>query len=359
MPQGKGLHTTGAWSPQLLGPASAAYTSGLSPSAPSGSRGGRLVRQGPTNLDLECKAALHKLLRPSNYNIVEPWLIQAPLEAKKDVVKMERQLAAFEREAAEPRKAYGMSQERVIKTEQGREKLACKVQVTADRQQHDLLRNRCGSDAKDRSLEAKRQFVKNFAPIPNQDSVHQMFCLQDMPLGSSDAVKVLTEEARRRLGAWQVRGPERNKEATACVMRALRAINQAVAGMPTYRQHMMQQYPGGQGCTDSLNDYAYVAPRSLHRHSRSLPSVGQPNATLSHSLSCPTVFKPYIDPQEVEDVKKPGGFIIDMFKDEIPMHFVKNRERGMRRIHLGSPTDWSTTNEVHNRQVAIACGREP
>jgi len=358
MPAGKGLHTTGAWAPQLLGPAHG-YSSGLSPQqSGSGGRGERLVRQGPTNLDLECKAALQKLLRPSNYNIVEPWLRQAPIQAKKDVANLEKQLVAAERDAADARKAYVMSQEKLVSTQQGRPRLASAVQVTADRQQADLLRNRCGSDAKDRFREAKRQFARDFAPIPNQDSVHQQYCLQDMPLGTSDVVKVLTEDTRRRLSAWQVRGPERNKEASACVMRALRAINQAVEGMPTYQKHAAHQYSGG--IHDSLTDYSYIKPRSLHRHSRNLPNTMQPNGTLSRSLSCPVSLPRYIDPQEFQKVSNPGGDIIDWVGDEVIIQGAKNRERSIRHklksTFLG-PTDWTSTYTRHNEEVSVARAR--
>eukprot|EP00425_Heterocapsa_triquetra_P009481 CAMPEP_0195131884 /NCGR_PEP_ID=MMETSP0448-20130528/145911_1 /TAXON_ID=66468 /ORGANISM="Heterocapsa triquestra, Strain CCMP 448" /LENGTH=347 /DNA_ID=CAMNT_0040169865 /DNA_START=23 /DNA_END=1066 /DNA_ORIENTATION=- len=341
----KGLHSgPGAWAPSLSAPVAAAWQSGLQPVYSPDARGGRLPRQGPTNLDLEAKAALQKMLRPSNLNVIGPFLQQASLEDKKDVVRMERQLAACEREAVDARRAPVLVAEEVVMNPHGRQRLAKSVPVTADRAQSDLLRNRHGADQRDTALHAKRKFFSDFAPVPSTASVDDFFRLGMLPAESDAVSKVLTEWARKRLQQWQTRGPERSREGTACVMRALRCIHVAVSAVPTYSQHSVLARPGAQGYTDSLHDYTFVRP------DRNMPNIKPQPRTLAHSLSAPTVLRPYLDPGEIEGVRRPGGYILDL-KDKTMVQTIKNRERGTvsKMASLGGQTDWSTTYEAHNK----------
>merc|ERR1712125_16290 len=98
-------------------------------------------------------------------------------------------------------------------------RVASKPQVTADRVQADLLQK-------------KREWFKDWAPVPSVDSVGDFFHLKDNPVQAHPISQVLSESARRGLQRWQVAGPEQGLGTAANAMRSLRKIHDAVARVP-------------------------------------------------------------------------------------------------------------------------------
>mmetsp|Transcript_87158 Transcript_87158/g.219453 ORF Transcript_87158/g.219453 Transcript_87158/m.219453 type:complete len:323 (-) Transcript_87158:67-1035(-) len=309
-----------------------------------GGRDGRILRGGPTNLDLDCKVALQRLLKPCNYAVIGPWLAAARIDAKRDIVKLSQTLAATEAEMADQRTGFAAASEPLLVNRNGRVRLAKSVPCTADRAQNDLLRNRHGTDQRDVALHAKRKFFFNdFAPVPSTGSIADFHRLSDVSLATDATTRVLTEEARRRLQLWQIRGPERDRQAAAQVMRSLRTVSEAVAALPTYSEHSRSRVPGSVACTDSMYEYARLAPKGGKGfRSGSVPHQLQP--VRSAPLLLPEPVEPLISTDEIENVTKPGGDVVGLF-DVTSLQTMKNKERGSRsKIAIaGGKRDWTTT----------------
>merc|ERR1719436_854714 len=153
--------------------------------------------------------------------------------------------------------------------------------------------------------------------------------------------QVLTEDARRKLQRWQLHGPEQDPEGAGRAMRSLRNISNAVASLPKYTDLTATQ--GTQSCRDSLFEYSKVAPKGA----RSLRNTDPPPRMLSFSNSAPTIYRPFIEPDEIDKVTKPGGFVVALH-DHPPLARMKNRERAIKsKIPLsGGKCDWSTTADA-------------
>jgi len=283
------------------------------------------------------------LLKPCNYAVIGPWLASARIEAKRDIVKLSQTLAATEAEMADQRTGFAAASEPLLLNRNGRARLAKSVPCTADRAQSDLLKNRHGTDQRDGGLQAKRKFFFNdFAPVPSVSSVADFHRLADVSLATDATTRVLTEEARRRLQLWQVRGPERDRQSAGQVMRSLRTVSDAVAALPTYAEHSRSRAPGTVACTASMYEYSRMAPKG---------AKGFKSGTVPHQLqpvrSAPLLLppsEPWIAPDEMENVAKPGGDVVGLF-DVTPLQTMKNRERGGRsKIAIaGGKRDWTTT----------------
>lgn len=294
------------------------------------------MKQGPSNLDIECKASLQHLLKPSHYSVIAPWMAHARTEDKRDMVKLGQITRDGAVELTDPLTAHTARKQPVVVNGNGRARLATSVPCTADRMQHDLFRNRHGSEQRGTEKLAKRQFMADYVPIPSVKSVDDFHRLRDVAVASDSSTKVLTEQARRNLQLWQVRGPEKDSIASAQVMRSLRSISDAVANLPTYHEHSRGAAPGGQGCTQSLHEYGKVVPKgprnfksgSLHM-SRSAPSLG-----------IRTMPPPYIEPEELEQIHRP----VNLF-DKAEIMRMKNKHQGSRSqvCMTGGNQEWSTT----------------
>jgi len=325
MPPGRGLHRgPGPWSPQLQ--------------LPSG-RDSYNPQSGPSTLDVQCKAALHQVLKPSHYGVIVPWMRSVGTEAKRDMVNLGRHASGASVEHEDPVHTFAASRETAILNPNGRPKLAKAVHVTADRAQSDMLRNRSGAEQRDTGRESSRRFFSNFHPIPNRDTVADFYRLGDVPIASDSTTQVLTEHARRKLHQWQVRGPEGSKEGSAQVMRSLRSLSSACERVPKYSDAVAVFRPSDpKEAGTFLHEYAMAVPKG-HKSLR---------APLQHARSAPAIIpKPLFDPEEIEGISRPGGDRVDHF-DSAPIQKMKNHERAMKsKISMaGGNVDWSTSNQV-------------
>lgn len=331
MPLGRGLERgPGPWIPQ--------YRTRSGPAAQET----YFPKTGPNNLDLECKAALQQVLKPSHYGVIAPWMATARTDAKREVVKFAKVAAVGDADLKDPRTAFMATAEPVLTNKNGRARLASSVPCTADRMQSDLLRNRCGSDQRDTALEAKRRFFKEFVPVPSCSSVDDFHKLRDAPAASDDSTRVLNEQARRNLQAWQVRGPERDSDGAAQVMRSLRTLSGAVGALPVYHEYSRERPPGGEGCTTFLNEYSKAVPRGPKSF-----KAGSIPVQLQPSRSAPALLQPappLIEPEEIEKVSRPGGFLVNMF-DHPNLQMLKNKERAhtSKITMAGGKCDYSTS----------------
>lgn len=302
------------------------------------------VPRGPDNLDVACKESLQKLLKPSHYGMIGPWLNAARTKDKEGVLKLAEAAVGTNGIAPDPTSTHAAMMEPVQQNSKGRAKLCKAVHVTADRAQVDMVRNRCGADQRDVELVKKRRAFNEFAPVHNRDSVSDYYRLNAVPIVKEDSAKVLTEDARRGLVRWQVRAPEQDRETTAQVMSSLRSLSSSVSSLPTYTEHTrFRADPDGSATTSALHDFAAysVAKRRSHVLGRA--------GGLTHSRSAPAgTFIPLptsvIDPKEVSNIQRPGGYVVGL-NDIEPIQMRKNKQRNISsKIPLmGGNRDWSTT----------------
>jgi len=322
MPPGRGLHGgPGPWSPQLT-----------DKSAVNG-----LTASGPSNLDIACRDALAQMLKPRNYPVIMPWIASASSKEKRNMVNLARCASAADMQFEDPVVALKAAQQPVVVNSHGRAKLADSMHVTADRLQSDLLRSRCGSDQRDRELHRKREFLASFHAVPSRDAIADFCRLGEKPIAGDAAAQVLTEDARKRLQQWQVRAPERDRQTTADVMRSLRDLGNAVQQLP--RQSVGSAC--GRGTLRSSSNSALpTVPRS-----RASTSAND-DALMQHSHSSPAILRPLIDSQEIDAVRRPGGYMV-LLQDHPQLQRMKNKERAVKSTmsHAGI-RDYTTSSSM-------------
>jgi hypothetical protein len=236
--------------------------------------------------------------------------------------------------------AYAALQQPVQQNTKGRHRLGEAVHVTADRQQHELTKIRSGADQSDLSLVRKRKFLREYASTPSIESVSEFYRLSDKPVANEESAKVLTEEARRGLTRWQIRGPERNREETAQIMQSLRSIGDSVKSMPSWHDQLRAR-DMGESVGNSLHTDASVRTAARHGlYQRNMPTY-QSGRHLSRS--CPTIPPSYLSHDELKNVGRPGGYVVDLMDCE-PLQMKKNRQRNITsKIVAGGATSWTTS----------------
>jgi hypothetical protein len=286
------------------------------------------------------------LLKPSNYPAIVPWLNEARDCEKREVVKLAELAMSGGSEAKVPVSWLPGPQEPVIANDRGRVRALSQSQITPDRVQADLLKNRHGSDVKDVALEKRRRFFRSWAPVPSIDSVGDFFHLKDNPVQANAVSQVLSENARRGLARWQVHGPEQSMGSAANAMRSLRSVYDAVQRIPRYKEHLREQVPGGQGCRELMHDYSMLAPRG----SRTLlhAPYAMPDRRKVHSTSAPGLLKPLVESHEIERISRPGGFVVSL-NDMEALAALKNRESNMasKIPFSGGSQDYSATSKQY------------
>jgi len=296
---------------------------------------------GADNLDLECKASLQKILKPRNYGAIDIWMRNHGTKDKKGIVLLAEAAVGDNGVPVRQDSAFAASQQPVQLNPQGRHRVSDAVHVTADRQQADLTKLRCGGDQRDKELVRKRKFIRDFAPIPSADSVSDFYRLSDVPVAAEPGAKALSEDARRGLSRWQIRGPERNREETAQICQALRSLGDAVTACPTYTDNLRGRRGGSQGCSDCLFEHGEIKRLSRSGcYMRRVPTT-QPGQGLSRSM--PTIPPAYIGAEEISNVKRPGGFVVNLMDCE-PLQMRKNRQRNITsKIVQGGVCSWTTS----------------
>lgn len=283
-----------------------------------------------THLDLRCKAGLQKMLRPSNYDAIRPWLASATDEEKRDMAN----LAQVAEDHAKLGKARGSAPAngQVLTNKHGRSRLPHAVIQTADRAQHDLLRATCGADIRDEGLERQRRKYATFAAVPSCSSVHDYHRLAVHPVNGPDgATKALTERARKGLDLWQLRGPDDDKDAAARAMRSLRSLNSIIASMPTNADTQVAMQ--GLTVSDRLHESSKLGPR-------------WPPPKMQHSRSAPAVhIRPPPEPEDYSTIARPGGYVVSLV-DTAKFMGAKNRSRSITsKIPVtGGARDWTTSS---------------
>lgn len=306
-------------------------------SAPQGGYG----QHGPDNLDVECKASLQKLLKPSNYGAIDVWMRNHGTKDKKGMILLAEAAVGNNGVPEEGDKAFEALRQPVHMNPKGRHRVATSVHVTADRQQHDLTRVRSGEEQRDKDLVRRRKCLREFTSVPSTESVSEYYRLSDVPVAAEAGAKVLTEDARRGLARWQIRGPEQNRENTAQICLALRSLGDAVDACPTYTDTLRSRRSGGEGASNCLFDHGVV--KRLHKsgnYMRRLPTT-QPGQGLSRSM--PTIPPAYLDAETIDNIKRPGGYVVNLMDCE-PLQMKKNKQRSVTsKIVQGGATSWSTS----------------
>eukprot|EP00929_Paragymnodinium_shiwhaense_P052942 TRINITY_DN26505_c0_g1_i1.p1 TRINITY_DN26505_c0_g1~~TRINITY_DN26505_c0_g1_i1.p1 ORF type:complete len:341 (+),score=64.44 TRINITY_DN26505_c0_g1_i1:110-1132(+) len=322
--------------------------------SPSRTDGG-LVQTGPTNLDLYAKDALQELLKPCNYAAIQPWLWEARTQEKRDVVK----LAELARQGGNcancPPAWLPPPQEPVIKNEHGRVRMVKTVPVTADRVQSDLQKARSGSEQRSTALAKKRNWCRDWAPIPNINTVGDFYHLRDHGLYQNECAQVLSESAKRALYRWQIEGPEKHMGISANVMRSMRSLADAVARIPRYTQVQNRQ-SSGYGRRDLLYEYGQEVPASNVIQPRTLMPAPYaiPDRTLVHSSSAPATLRPIIDPADIARIKQPGGQVVDLM-DREPLAMLKNRQRNnTSSVGGGGSTEYALSSHKVGLHSALS-----
>lgn len=307
----------------------------------------RVMKSGPSNLDNEAKEALQQLLKPSNFAAIMPWIYEAREQEKRDMVKL-AQLAAEGGNCSHCPPAWiPAPQAPLKKNDNGRISFAKSVSMTADRYQSDLQKTASGEAQRNRLLEKKRTWIRDWAPIASINTVGDYFHLRDHPIYTHECAQVLTESAKRGLARWQLDGPERHHGVSANCMRSLRSISDAVARVPRYTQVQNRQHVG-YGRKELLYDYGQEVPASNVIMPRMLMPAPYaiPDRTMHHSSSAPATLRPTIEPADIERIKQPGGHVVGLM-DREPLAMLKNRQRNnTSSVGGGGSTEYKLTS--HN-----------
>mmetsp|Transcript_127449 Transcript_127449/g.366578 ORF Transcript_127449/g.366578 Transcript_127449/m.366578 type:complete len:316 (+) Transcript_127449:76-1023(+) len=303
-------------------------------------RSGKLAPSGPTSLDLECKRALQLLLKPTKYPVILPWMLRADDTAKRDVVKLLKLLDSSDTELQNQRTGYSAACEKTIVNRHGRAVTANAILVTADRLQQDLLRNRHGSHQRDLKVQASRKYFDEFADVHSTRTVDTFYRLQHVTVTEDPAARILTEHAKRRLERWQVRGPERNPQDAALIMRALRSLSNAAAALPDYHTVVRDRSPAVDR-NQLLHEFSQAAPKGVKPLSATILARLQPSASAPASLP---PFRPFIGTEELDAIQRPGGDASG-FNDDVPLQLLKNKHRASRSklTVAGGERDWTTS----------------
>jgi len=298
-------------------------------------------REGPTNLDLECKASLQKLLKPSNYGAIDVWMRNHGTKDKKGILALAEAAVGDNGVPVQQDKAYACANQRTQLNRNGRHRVATAVHVTPDRQQVDLTKVRCAEDQRDQDLIRRRKFLNDFVPVHSTETISDFYRLSDVAVSKEPGAKVLTEDARRGLTRWQIRGPEQNRENAAQICQALRSLGSAVDACPTYQDQLRNRRSGSQGCIDCLLEHSAVQQASKSgNYMRRLPMT-QPGLGLSRSM--PSIPQQYLSHEEIANIKQPGGYVVDM-NDCEPLQMKKNKQRNITtKIVQGGATNWTTS----------------
>jgi hypothetical protein len=236
--------------------------------------------------------------------------------------------------------AYAALQQPVQQNPKGRHRLSAAVHMTADRQQVDLMKVRSGSDQSDLNLVRKRKFARDFVATPSIDSVSEFYRLGDKPIVNEISAKVLTEEARRGLARWQIRGPENNREDTAQIMQCLRSLGDSVKSMPAWSDQLRARSMGESVGSTLHADHAIRIAARQGRYERLLPTM-QSGRGLARS--CPTIPPAYLSDDDLRNVGRPGGYVVDLMDCE-PLQMKKNKQRNhTSKIVQGGATSWTTS----------------
>jgi hypothetical protein len=303
-------------------------------------------------LDTDCKEALQQLLKPGNLGMIVPWMKTASPQEKRDVVTLGRIVREADSHLQTPAKAWAASQEQVVTNRQGRARLANTVPVSADRAQQDLLRNRHGQDKKDPEIQRRRDFFQSFAPVPTVGSVSDFYAMaMGGPIVNDPAMNVLDGKVRRKLDMWQVRGPEKEKEAAARAVRSLRSVSSAVNSLPTYSEHTanhiaMNSKPGkntlsGQAHLNCLYEYSKAVPKDHDK--RVLLSAGSQQELhlqrqiLQNSSSAPAL------PRRLTGDELCVGQIGYFEGAELQMRKIRERSVRSKIPNSGGAGNWATT----------------
>lgn len=280
---------------------------------------------------------MQKTLKPCYFSVIVPWMQSASIEAMRDMVKLGRAMEAGE---SEPRKEETAQ---VLVNSTGRGRLENAIPCSGDRHQVDLLRNRSKSDQTSKTRNAERRSFAEFSMggLPNTQSVSDYFRLAQVAISKEETSKVLTEQAKRRIERWQVRGPDENPAVAAQVMRSLRSICNAVSQLPTYAESRGCR-SGGQVCTDSLYEFSLVAPKGARTFKVASTGVLRP------SMSEPTLQRSSAD-------TKPRSLVSWTLNldDAAPVQRRKNKERSITtKIPLaGGQQTWDTTYAVMGNDI--------
>lgn len=284
---------------------------------------------------------MQKLLKPCNYGAIDIWMRNHGTKDKKGVLLLAEAAVGDNGVPVQQDKAYAAARQAVHTNTKGRHRVSTAVHVTPDRQQHDLLKVRCAEDQRDPDLIRRRKFLKDFVPVPSTESVSDFYRLSDVPVSAEPGAKVLTEDARRGLTRWQIRGPEQSREDAAQICQTLRSLGSAVDACPTYHDQLRIRKSGSQGCIENLlSDSLVRQAKQRGNYMRQLPMT-RPGAGLSRSM--PTIPPSYITGEEIENVKRPGGYVCNLMDVE-PLQMKKNKQRNITsKIVQGGATSWTTS----------------
>lgn len=237
-------------------------------------------------------------------------------------------------------KAYAASRQPVQLNPKGRHRVATSVHVTADRQQADLLKVKSGEEQRSKDLLRRRNFLQDYAPMPSTESVSDYYRLSDVPVSAEPGAKVLTEDARRGLARWQIRGPEQNREQTAHICQALRSLGESVNACPTYTDAIRGSRSGAHA-TDRLLDHGSV--KQLHRSGNFIRRIPMTQPGQGMSRSMPTIPPAYLDRETIENIKRPGGYVVNLMDNE-PLQMMKNKRRSdTTKMVQGGSTSYETS----------------
>lgn len=321
-----------------------AFSSGAGPWLPSqvGVINPPDVRRGSTNLDVQCEEALRAILKPVHYAVIPGWLQGVGNVAKRDMVQLAK-LASGETVNGALQRVQDLRKHEVNVNEKGRIRHTKTVNVTGDRAQMDLLRNRSGADQRCGERERRRQFFSSYAAIPSSNTVSDFHHLSHTSVMSDKAMDVLNEKARRGIQRWQVQGPENcGIEAAAVAMRSLRSINKAVEALPRYTPLSLSNTSGPDTAKEIMHEFSKIAPKGT-RVLRPAPTLDR---SLSYCRSAPNLAGPLITNEQVDHVSRPGGYVVNLMDME-PLAMLKNKERNKcSKISLaGGQISWTKSSQ--------------
>lgn len=258
-----------------------------------------------TNLDHACKESLNGLLRPTMYNVIQPWMETASDQDKRNIVKLSKVCnGSVHVDTRDPTTINIFGKTTPLKHNH----------QTLDRAQSDLFEKQTKDDAINRPLARRRKHFHDYEQIPAGASVANYFQMNNKPIKMKPYSRVLTAACQDKLAKWQEYGNHQEFQARATFVESLRNLDRAVDALPTYTQHLlnnprMEKSRAGRG--NALFQYSkketYVAP-------------------LRRVATAPVEIEPPPEDPEIAKISKPGGYRVEL-TDSQNVQMLKNKTR--------------------------------
>lgn len=257
-----------------------------------------------TNLDHACKDSLNQLLRPTMYNVIEPWMATASDSDKRHICRLSKICSGgVHTDARDPTTTNAFGKTTAFKH----------TQQSLDRSQSDLFGKHTKDDAINKPLARRRKHFENYEVAHSGASVENYFQLNNKPIKKQPYSRVLTTKCQDELQKWQYYGSHKEYQQRAQVIECLRNLDRAVDTLPTYMEHLRN---------NPKLEKKGMRGNALFQYSKKVEHI----PPLRRVNTAPAPLPPPPEDPEIANIYKPGGYRVEL-QDSNIVQMLKNKTR--------------------------------